>query len=550
MRIAILLFVLLPILSISQTNNEISWGWSGTYGNGTNDNIANHLVLDDTSNLYVAGVFRGELAIQSDTIWGNPNEDRVFISKFDSLGNLIWLRKIDWGYYVNQIRLDANNDVRVLCNAGIMIVYNGGTGVPITYYPVPHSISDYNSTTPFGITIDFQMDEFDNMYFLQRFEDMNTWWTSSYVSVYASPNDTISNLVWEDSVNVGIFGFAGPTGFSLDSSNNVYVTGVTDYAILSQVGTDIVTTNTNGIELFAIKYNALGEAVWLQTTATQFAWAEAIEVNTVDSSLYLTGYTVVDEDFFGDSLFMDTTKNQQQIFLSKFDLDGNHAWSQSYPLHTKTLKTYTNASWGALGSELQIADSGYVYLKGSFTGSIIFNADTLYEDTSSVILGTIADDVFIAKLDPHGNPIWGKYAGNSGGSGLETGDFYVDPSQDIVYYVGYWASPNNLNKMATPTNNPKYIFLGKEGDSSTVSVSEIAIDDVSLLIYPNPSEGTFFVSKPPKTGSLDYFIRDFKGSVILDGTMTTNKAIIDLSDFPTGVYFFQAEYGAVKLIKN
>jgi hypothetical protein len=234
----------------------------------------------------------------------------------------------------------------------------------------------------------------------------------------------------------------------------------------------------------------------------------------------------------------------------KFDLEGNNEWAKAFPLESKTLKTYPNASWGAMGSDLQISDSGYVYMKGSFTGSIVFHNDTLVEDTTSVIVNMIADDVFIAKLDPNGNPLWGKYAGNMGGQGLETGDFYVDPAQDILYLVGYWAAANNLNKMATPTNNAKYIFLGKEGEPSTVNISEIEAEDYALLVYPNPSAGTYYVSKPPSTGQLNYQVVDIHGKVILDGQLKTNMEVIDLSNVSKGMYFLHTEVGLIKLLKE
>jgi len=541
-------FALLPVISSAQNNGTVQWAWSNTYGNGNDNSIANHLVLDDDENMYIAGVFRGELVVQTDTIWGNPLEDRVFVAKFDSLGTLKWIRRIDWGYFVNQIQLDSDNDLRVLCNSGTMIVYNGMNGVPIIYYPVPNSISDYNSTTPFGAAIDFKMDANDNMYVLSRFEDMNTWENSSYMAVYASPNDTISSTLWEDHINTGFFFSSGPSGFGLDSNNNVYVTGTTDYASLSLVGTDVVSTPV-GNQLFAVKYNTVGEVQWLSVEDMNFLNIQGAEVNTIDSSFYITGFTYADGVLYGDTLLLDTT-NQQQIFLLKYNLDGATEWSKSFPLATKTLKDYPQASWGATGSHVQISDSGYVYLKGSFTGSIIFQNDTLIEDTSSVVLNVLADDVFIAKLDPNGNPIWGKYGGNMGGIGLETGDFYVNPATDILYLVGYWFSPNNLFKWSNPTDGVKNFFIGKEGVPSTVSMDEISSDGITLFVYPNPSTGEFIVSKPPNSQSSTYQILNTQGEVILSGVLDENIKSIDLTNYASGMYFLRTELGSTKLLKQ
>ena len=53
----------LPFFSISKNNGEITWSWTGAYGNGNDPSVANHLVVDDSANLFIAVVFRGELNI-------------------------------------------------------------------------------------------------------------------------------------------------------------------------------------------------------------------------------------------------------------------------------------------------------------------------------------------------------------------------------------------------------------------------------------------------------------------------------------------------------
>lgn len=546
-----LLLTLISANVLSQNNGQIEWAWTGTYGSPINNSIANHLVVDDDKNMYVAGVFVDTLVVQTDTIYGHPTNDRVFVAKFDSLGVVQWITRIDWGYYVNQIQLDSDGDLHVLCNAGVLIVYESQTGQALTYYSVPESISDYQTTTPYGATIDFLIDTSDNIYFLQRFDDMNTTWNSfSHVSVFSSPNDTLDTLIWEDYIELGVMFSAHPAGFSIDSNNNVYLSGRTDFASLSLVGTDVVTTQGGGSEMFALKYNNLGEVQWLSKHNHNFAGVSTSSINMVDSSMYLAGNYNSTEVWYGDTLTVDTT-NSRQIFLMKFDTDGNHQWTNTYPLATKTLKNYPGASWGAYATDLQISDSGYVYFKGSFTGTIIFNNDTLVEDTNTVILNTIADDVFIAKLDQNGNAIWGKYGGNQGGQGLETGDFYVDPATDLMFLVGYYASPNYLNKSMLPDSVITNMFVGREGTpASTVSVEQITLEKGQLLVYPNPSSGQFTVSLPPNSDALNYSIIDLQGKIIQQDTLTNSKALIDLSDEVDGVYFFRTNYGAVKMMKQ
>ena len=538
---------ILPQAVNAQSTNEVQWAWSYTYGNGTDYSIANHLAVDNMNNLYVAGLYRGTLTVQSETLLGNPTLDQVFVSKFDSMGTLIWIRGLDWGNYVNAIKVDADNDLRLLCNSGVMVIYNGVDGTPSTYYDIPNSITDPNSPTPFDFVIDFELDTDDNMYILSRTDDDQTWISSTKVSAYATPNNTIVSTLWENTFESGfVAGGGSPCGISLDTNRNVYVSGTTELYDLNLSGTSIV--SVPGVSnLFAVKYNSQGDAVWLSSDTMNYVQVLGTELNTIDNSLYLTGFTITEEVFYGDTLSVDTT-NQEQIFLMKYDLDGNYDWVKSFPLATKSLSAYSG--WGAMGNDLYVTDAGYVYLKGSFTGSIIFFNDTLVEDTMSVVLNTSADDVFVAKLDANGNPIWGKYAGNTGGLGLESGDFWVDPVADILYLVGYWAAPNNLLKSSGPVNSVKNIFMGKEGVPSVIAVDEIAFEGMSLLVYPNPSSGKYIISKAAHSKNINYQILDLNGSVLLAGTFSNDQEALDLSSFGSGIYFLKTDLGTTKLVKN
>ena len=547
LTIATLLFIFCNISANAQNNNQIQWGWSDIYGNSYNS-VANRLEVQDGF-MYVAGQFKGELQIQGDTLLSSPTVGRPFVAKFDTNGVLQWAKRLDWGNYINSMRIDSNGDVRILCDHGLIVIYSALNGTPKTYYGLPDAISGGVGTVSDEFVLDFELDASDNMYVLSRKEEFQTGSCYSKVTVYQTPNDTISSVLWSDTIELGIFpSWSGPKTLSLDSNNNVYISGMTDGITLSLSAGEV--TGTLGMpELFALKYSPTGSVEWLNTNTSMSTEIMQSAINMVDSSMYLTGYHFLEEVYYGDTISVDTT-NQTQIVLLKYDLNGNHLWSRGYPLATKSLKTFPNASWGALGNEVQITDAGDVYFRGSFTGSIIFANDTLVEDTSTVILGYLADDVFIAKLDPNGNPTWGKYAGNSGGVGNESGDFWVDPVTDNIHFVGYWADTNNLLKNTTPNDALKQIFVAREGGPSTVNVEEIQHRKVRLLVYPNPSEGIFRVSKAVNVGNFDFQVLDMKGRVLLSGVLEKPLEMIDLSHFQSGFYFLKTGLGTMKLIKQ
>lgn len=532
----------------AQTNNEINWGWSDVYGNSYNS-IANHLAVKDGF-MYVAGHFKGELQIQGDTLLSSPTSGRPFVAKFDTNGVLIWARHMDWGNTVLKLQIDLNGDIRILCDHGLIVVYNAINGLPITYYDIPESVTDTYGQYSDELVLDFLLDSADMMYVLSLKNDIQSGLSYNRISVYATPNDTISNLVWTDTFQLGIsFGFAGPQNLSLDNSNNIYISGLTDGVSLSLNGGNISGTFTGSPEMFLLKYDVSGNVDWLTTNPIMTTQTTHSAINGMDSSFYVTGYHFMEEVYHGDTISVDTT-NHTQIVLLKYDLDGNYLWAKGFPLDSRSLKTFPNASWGALGNEVQITDAGDVYLRGGFTGSIVFANDTLVEDTSVVLLGYICDDVFIAKLDPNGNPIWGKYAGNSGGDGIETGDFWVDPETGYIHFVGYWADTNNLLKSSTPDDALKQIFIAKEGGPSAVSIEEIQHDNIRLLVYPNPSRGLFHISKAVNAENYEYQIVNMHGQLLMRGKLEKPLVTVDLSDFDNGVYFLQTPIGTTKLVRR
>ena len=118
----------------------------------------------------------------------------------------------------------------------------------------------------------------------------------------------------------------------------------------------------------------------------------------------------------GTSVVSHTTNGLEDIFLAKLDVNGNLIW----------VKTWGGA-YSDLAHSVEVSQSGYVYLAGTFTDSIDFDPGVGVHYASP-----ISGHNFILKLDDNGNFVWVKNYGR----GIDIGqafsyDMTIDQDENI-----------------------------------------------------------------------------------------------------------------------
>ena len=165
-------------------------------------------------------------------------------------------------------------------------------------------------------------------------------------------------------------------GISLDSSGNIYVVGDTSGGLGSN-------SNSGSEDLFLIKYNSSGNLQWTQQLGT-FSNDVAFDVATDSSgNSYVTGYT-------GSSLDNNTHSGELDLFLVKYDSNGNKSW-------TKQLGTSTSD----YARGVSVDADGNVSFTGYTTAAL--DGQTHYG----------SDDLFLVKYNSSGTKLWTRQLGTS-----------------------------------------------------------------------------------------------------------------------------------------
>ncbi len=197
----------------------------------------------------------------------------------------------------------------------------------------------------------------------------------------------------------GFYAYDYGLGIVTDNSGNVYVAG--KYEQNANFSGTILpcisgTYNCNH-DIYVAKYSSTGSLTWIHTGGGNLGdYAHAISSD--GNNLFVAGEIegVNNLITFPGSTITLTSVGDNDIFLSKYDLNGNLLWATS-------AGGYKNEK--ALGVSQDAA--GNIYICGEYVDSCKFDASTM-------ITGKGVFDAFVAKYNSNGVFQWVRTAGGSG----------------------------------------------------------------------------------------------------------------------------------------
>ncbi len=106
------------------------------------------------------------------------------------------------------------------------------------------------------------------------------------------------------------------------------------------------------------------------------------------------------------------------------------------------------------------------------------------------------------------------------------------PNGEYTYVVQKPGYESDTGMIAI-TGNAEIIYVDLDEING---VDHIGVDEYS--VYPNPSNGIFYIDPSKNNGRAKYYVTDITGKEILNGVFTdTSTGTVDLTDYGKGLYF-------------
>lgn len=455
-----LLFSLIFFFKLISFCQNLSWTQSIGKQNGSSKGLS--IISDTKGNIYTTGYFGDspdfDYSSGTYTLTSKGQTD-VFVTKHDSIGQLIWAKSIGGLYR------DEGNSITIDDSGNLLI-----TGI-------------------FSDTVDFDPNPVST-YFLGG---------TMFENTFILKLDEYGNFIWAKKINHSI-----STSIITDRTKSSYVIGYFSISTDFDPSVNVDTLrNFGNSDAFLLKLDSMGNYFW----AKNIGESNASVVGTcviIDASenIYITGNYDGSSDFNPSSgINLLHSAGSTDVFILKLDNNGNYIWSK------KMGGTGMDRS-----SQLVLDKRNNIYTTGFFENTADFNPDISLTYTLNASYGL---NSFVSKLDSSGNFMWAKNIGGAisnniakgiaidnftniyvTGSYMNTTDF--DPSIDSFYVYMASFNYNNYAYILKLDSTGYFINVKVFGNGSYNAFSEaISIDQQGNIL----NSGSFYGSGDFDPGS-------------------------------------------------
>lgn len=216
-----------------------------------------------------------------------------------------------------------------------------------------------------------------------------------------------------------------------DYAGHVYVAGVFNSPSITFGSTTLTNATFSSWNMFLVKYDASGNVLWVKGAGGSNGNGANSVSTDASGNVYVVGYFTSPTIAFDSFVLTKVNPSQgyPDVFIVKYNANGNVLWAKN-----------AGGNMADDASSIATDNTGNIYVTGSFSSdTLIIGSDTLCGNNK---------DVFIAKYDTAGNPIWAKGFFSSGYGPLIASDKYGN-----AYITGYFSTPTITIGAYTLTNH-------------------------------------------------------------------------------------------------
>ncbi|MCB9232058.1 MAG: T9SS type A sorting domain-containing protein [Bacteroidia bacterium] len=241
-----------------------------------------------------------------------------------------------------------------------------------------------------------------------------------------------ANMQWIRIIDGTVYTLS--TDIAADPSGYSYAVGIYD----GLVYLDQDTLQTKGQDdVYLVRLDPQGQMIWGTGMGGTGNEDNAHVAVTPNGDVVVAGVFEGTAFFDGDTL---VSAGGKDIFLVKYSQTGVHLWSKSYPgAGNQTLKG------------LEVDSQGNIVIAGYFLNNVTFG--------NQVLTSAGLEDIWVARLDPAGNPVDAKSWGSAASESLGEMSFARDSRIVLSGTVDGTFTAGNFTLQATGANDAFFIGL-------------------------------------------------------------------------------------------
>lgn len=375
---------------VAKFNNDGALIWSRQFGGNSYDK-GGSIICDSNNDLIFTGSFSSTVSFGDTSITSIGSAD-IFIAKYDSCGNYLWVQQagggngnLEYSDIGKAIAFDINNNIYI-AGSYADSTYFGDTVITSEEYLGGYLSSGFIAKYDSSGNFDWVRSHFYNSVFNHvTVDNENNLYVTGLVSCFDMENeghtmvnilkyDESGEIIWEKSSefvnNYLTYQNSGGRSITIDHANNVYVT-------LYNFGYFELDDISLGYGNHLIKFDPDGNIIWHKGIAGDLGVYDSY-VKYDNEKIYITS-SLGGTDTFGDTTL--TGESFYNLLIAELDCDGNFNWARQVE------GSYNSSQYGY---QIIHLDNNDIIISGRIDNTAYFDEITI----TGIAQG------FLAKLSP------------------------------------------------------------------------------------------------------------------------------------------------------